>query len=202
MTEHRLFEAGTVPEWTTADWYRTRERAPHLEQPVHRQRLELAAEMVREVVHPFPTQIAPALPYVVDLGAGDGGLLALLAEGGYRGWGYDLQATNVAGAMERGVDVTYLDVVGQTHFVRWAPIAVCTEMLEHLVDPHDFVARIQSRYLVASSPVNETAGSHYAFHLWAWDLDGYRALLEQGGWTIEDQQITRDGLFQVIRGRR
>ena len=30
-TEWRLYEAGTVPEWTTEKWYAEVERAPHLE---------------------------------------------------------------------------------------------------------------------------------------------------------------------------
>lgn len=194
--EARLFDPADLPPWTTAAWYAERERAPHLEQGIHQGRLHLARDFIVQAWEPHGA--------VVDLGAGDGGLLQLLyADGavpGAQAWGYDLQQTNLLGAIERGVQVQYLDVVAHPELVNWAPIAVATEMIEHLVDPHAFVRSVRSEVLVASSPVNETAESYYAFHLWAWDMEGYAALLEQGGFTV-DRHEQVDG-FQVIRGRR
>lgn len=182
MKEWRLFEEGTVPEWTTPEWYAGRETAPHLEQEGHKQRLELTGKMVNEAVD-------MGAKSVCDLGAGDGGLLTLVRPGIAR-WGFDLQQTNVDAAETRGVTVSLLDVVGQP----WTPAdcMVATEFLEHLVDPHGMVRRIAAertvRFLVASSPYTETDESHYGYHTWAWDETGYRRLLEDHGWWVIRQE--------------
>ena len=195
MTEWQLFEQGTVPECTTPAWYEGRARAPHLEEGAHRDRLVLAADVVRDAVDRFGVQS------VVDLGCGDGGLLSLLQglsfERDVPMWGYDLQRSNVTPAvLERDVDVRYGDVVAGE--VEWGDLAVTTEMLEHLLDPHEFVRRIgaRSRVIVASSPFTETGTSHYEFHTWAWDMPGYRALIEQAGYHVERHETT--SMFQVL----
>lgn len=211
MGEWRLFEEGTVPEWTTPGWYAGRERAPHLEQELHRPRLmEAAAQAAAAAVeHGAKT--------LVDLGAGDGGLLQLLQREAptLDAWGYDLQQTNVDGAAQRGVTVYLGDVIEgveylgesedgtrQTMPTQWADMAVATEMLEHLVDPHGFVRTIAEhcRVLVASSPHTERPGAAYGFHTWAWDVDGYRALLQHGGFEVVRHETV--GMFQVITGVR
>lgn len=188
MAEWQLFPPGTIPEWTTPAWYADRERAPHLEQGLHQGRLRLTAAMVR-AANPAD---------VVDLGAGDGGLLSLIRD--IPAWGYDLQPTNLDGATERGVDVRYGDVVEGN--IDWAELAVATEMLEHLVDPHRFVRRIadHARWIVASSPWTETGQSAYEFHTWCWDQDGYRALLEQAGFRVRRHETV--DMFQVILGEQ
>jgi 2-polyprenyl-3-methyl-5-hydroxy-6-metoxy-1,4-benzoquinol methylase len=197
VTAWRLFEEGTTPPWTTAEWYAGRDRAPHVDEAVHRGRLDLAARMVRHAAHDL------GLSTVVDLGCGDGGLLWLLDKvwPPLDAWGYDLQQSNVTPAVaERGVDVRYGDVVSGE--VEWAEIAVATEMLEHLVDPHAFVRRIaeHSKVLVASSPHTERPGNAYEFHTWAFDLEGYHELLEQAGFEVVAHETT--GMFQVITGVR
>lgn len=190
MAEWQLFEPGTIPECTTPAWYLDRERAPHLEQASHRGRLRQTAELVREA-DPFE---------LVDLGAGDGGLLSLIRGDVSYAWGYDLCPANIVGAKARGVDVRLGDVVAGD--IEWAELAVATEMLEHLVDPHGFVQRIaeHSHWIVASSPWVETDVDHYEFHTWAWDTDGYCALIEQAGFEVARHK--RDGFFQVIMGVR
>lgn len=197
MPEWRLFPAGTIPEYTLPDWYAQRDRAPHLDEPAHRGRLELAAGMVRHAV----THVDPPTS-LVDLGCGDGGLLSLIADvPGITAWGYDLQPSNITPAVnERGVDARYGDVVKGR--IKWGEIAVATEMLEHLVDPHGYVRKIarHSRFLIASSPHTETDRDHYEFHTWAWDQDGYRNLLEQAGYVVDAHETT--GMFQVILGHQ
>ena len=188
-----VFEPGTVPEWTTAEWYASRDRAPHLEQDAHKARLAKTAEFVAVSAQRFDA------PTVVDLGAGDGGLLSLLPAD-LKAWGYDLQPSNVEGAGERGVDVRYGDILGDG--IEWARIAVATEVLEHLVDPAAFVRRVADHadVLVASSPAWENAESHYEFHTWAFDFDGYRELLEQGSFDVIRHEDA--GGFQVAMGVR
>jgi hypothetical protein len=187
--EWRLFPAGTVPEYTRPDWYAGRESAPHLEQVGHRDRLMQTAGFVAQAA--FSLRVDT----VVDLGAGDGGLLSLLGPS-LTAWGYDLTPANLEAAKERGVDVRYGDVVDGD--IEWGQVAVCTEMLEHLIDPHAFVRRIAGHVqaLVCSSPHDEWAGHAYEFHTWAWDLIGYRALLEQGGFKVLRQRKVHG--FQVV----
>jgi predicted RNA methylase len=175
VTEIRFFEEGIVPEWTTPQWYAGRETAPHLEQPGHRERLLRTAEIINE--------LNPAS--VVDLGAGDGGLLSLLTC--EEAWGYDLQQTNIEVARtQRNVDVSLVDVVSNPGCIDTAHLAVATEMLEHLIDPHGFVRWVYSwaDVFVASSPWNEVDGDHYEFHTWAWDMEGFRAMFEAAGYSV------------------
>ena len=201
--EYRLFEEGTTPYQSTADYHADRERAPHLEQGVHVGRLHLAAEMVHDAVHAV-RQRGELIPTVSDLGCGDGGLLSLLkGVPGLLSWGYDFAPANAAGWTERGVAAEALDVFGvDRESVRLGSIVVTTEVLEHLADPHGAVWWIgaKARFLVASSPWTETAESHDACHVWAWDMEGYRALLEQGGFTVVRHE--KVGQFQVILGER
>jgi hypothetical protein len=186
--EWRLFDEGTVPEFTQPGWYAERAHAPHLEEG-HRPRLEHAAAFIAQIA------LTRGLRSVVDLGAGDGGLLSLLGPA-FTAWGYDLVPENIRAAKERGVDVRYGDVINSD--VEWADIVVCTEMLEHLIDPHGFLRSIPRhvKALVCSSPWDERPGAAYAFHTWAWDLDGYRSLVEQAGFKVQRQRpVDR---FQVL----
>lgn len=199
--EVRFFEPGTVPEWSTTPWYEQRERAPHLEQDGHRGRLELAADFVREAVRDFDAAS------VSDMGAGDGGLLSLLAQPPFWApvvravatWGYDLMPANVEAAQsERGVDVRRADVLKDDGIV-YGDVCVLTEVLEHLIDPHGFLADCPSRIVVASSPDGETEESHYEFHLWGWDMAGFRAMFEAAGYEVVRHESIG---FQVLLGVR
>lgn len=201
--EARLFPEGTIPEHSTPAWYLSRDRAPHIDQDLHRGRIEAAADLVLKTLTELTIsakEAASALPYVVDLGAGDGGLLSLLDRAGVKGWGYDLQPTNIAGAKERGVDVRLGDAVDGE--IEWAPIVIATEMIEHLVSPDQFVQRIYEHadIVIASSPWTETAESHYEYHLWAFDHAGYADLFERNGFEVVDHLTV--GMFQVIRARK
>lgn len=189
MGEWRLFEAGTVPECTTADWYAGRDNAAHLEDAHHRPRLLASSRMVAQAAFSY------GLTTVVDVGAGDGGLLSLLGPR-LRGWGYDLAPAAVAAARRRGVDVRLADVLSGP--VEWGQIAVATEMLEHLVDPHGLVATIRGNCtaVVASSPFMERPGCHYEFHTWAWDMAGYAAMFRACGWRVVRHDPV--GPFQVL----
>lgn len=187
----QLFPAGTVPEHTTTSWYANRDRAPHLEQPGHRERLLITSRMVAAAADQS-FQDTGRIPLVVDLGCGDGGLLQLLRDTPVRcvAWGYDLQPSNVrAATAQRNVDVRYGDILGPD--VVWARIAVVTEVLEHLVDPHGFVREIakHSPVVVASSPAFESERNAYEFHTWSFDVPGYAELFTQAGYTIREHRI-------------
>lgn len=193
MTEHKLFE-GAVPYVSTFAFHEDRERAPHLEQAWHRPRLLRALDFTRQALEQVGQDAT-----VSDLGCGDGGLLSLLKD--VTSWGYDFAPANVAGWADRGVTATALDVFGDDwDDVRLGHVAVMTEVLEHLADPHGVLARLHRpggpRYLVCSSPWNENQNSHCAEHAWAWDLDGYAKLIQDAGWTIDRHEPV--GLFQVV----
>lgn len=193
MTEHKLFE-GDTPYVSTAEFHADRERAPHLEQEWHRPRLERAAEFVRQALQ------WPDCWTVSDLGCGDGGLLSLvknLSEAVV--WGYDFCPANAAGWRDRGVTAFAADVFGEnSDTVVYGDVVVMTEVLEHLADPHGVLRRMRgrSRALVCSSPWNENPNNHSPEHAWAWDLEGYAAMIQAAGWTIDRHE--QAGLFQVV----
>jgi hypothetical protein len=193
MAEYRLFE-GAVPYVSTAEFHKDRERAPHLEQAGHQERLHLAAEFVQDALS------RPDAFTVSDLGCGDGGLLSLI-----KGipdtisWGYDFCPANAAGWAEREVHAEQRDVFrGGWEGAVIGDVVAMTETLEHLADPHGVLARLRDRakYLVCSSPWNENPSQHDACHAWAWDLEGYASMIESAGWAIEQHQ--QAGLFQVV----
>jgi 2-polyprenyl-3-methyl-5-hydroxy-6-metoxy-1,4-benzoquinol methylase len=204
VAEYRLFD-GDVPYVSTAAFHRDRERAPHLEQPAHQGRLARAREFIIDALQGYAAR-KPGTEDVTlsDLGCGDGGLLQTLRGiVGLTAWGYDFQPSNAAGWVERGVHAERADVFGEDReLIDLGDIAVTTEVLEHLADPHGAVRWIgqHSRYLVASSPWNEHPGSHDKCHAWAWDQDGYLALLAQGGFTVLRHETV--GQFQIILGEQ
>lgn len=194
MTEWRL-SADEVPFVSTFEFHADRDRAAHLEDPLHRPRLERAAEFVREAVKLGARS-------ATDLGCGDGGLLSLI-EDDITARGYDFCPANSAGWVERGVSAEFADVFGEDRDrIVFGDLTVVTEVLEHLADPHGAVRWIgqRSRYIVASSPWTETAHAHDECHAWAFDPFGYKSLIEQGGFTVVRHETV--GCFQVILGSK
>jgi hypothetical protein len=195
--EWQLVPEGTVPEWTTAAWYATVENSMMADGPVHGPRVRAAAVMVNEAARRVGART------VVDLGAGDGGLLQLLTlPAGCTAWGYDLQPSHVDHAKVRGVEVHLVDILTDPDAVDWGPaprVVVATETLEHLLDPRALLRAIPAgSTLVASSPYTETDQDHYEYHCWAWDLEGYRDLMRACGWARIVEHVTVEPIFQVL----
>lgn len=196
MTEWRLFD-GDVPYVSTPEFHRDRERARHLAQPEHRDRLLAAARMIRKAAGPLGT--------FSDLGCGDGGLLSLVQDAFHKAWGYDFTPANVQGCKERGVDAAYLDVFGRDRDnVLLGSVVALTEVLEHLADPHGVLKWIHGSTsagtLVCSSPWNENADAHDECHAWAWDSDGYVTMIADAGWRVVEQEHV--GRFQLVRAQK
>ena len=190
--EWKLFE-GDHSEFVTPEWYEGRVAAHHLEEDSHKERLHVAASLVN-------TAIGMGAKTVVDLGCGDGGLLQLLKNFGVKSWGYDLMQSNIDYAVQvRNVDARYTDF--NSDDIEYGDVAIMTEVLEHMIDPHKVVRELPSKFLIASSPYNETDVSHYEFHLWAWDKAGYDALLAQGGYRIVNKLYVTNW-SQVVLGVR
>lgn len=155
-------------------YHEGRDRAPHWEQEGHHGRMAKALEFIR----------LTGQGQIVDLGCGDGGLLAQL--GDLDAWGYDFTPANIAGCLERGVRAWNLDVFANLDKVRWAPVVVLTEVLEHVDSPRTVLRKAakHSRFIVASSPNGETKGNHLDCHQWGWDMPGYADMFEQCGWRV------------------
>lgn len=199
MSEWKLFE-GDVPHVSSREFHADRERAPHLEQAFHKERLHLAADMVRQAVEAVGSEGVR----ISDLGCGDGGLLSLVQDlpEVEEAWGYDFCPANEMGWHERGVQASAVDVFGgNPDLVQMGHVVVMTEVLEHLADPGWALrwARQEARWLVCSSPWNENAGTHSPEHAWAWDLEGYAGLVAAAGWEIVRHE--QAGLFQVVLAR-
>lgn len=175
--EWKLFDDSSYV--STADFHKDREAVAHIEQPAHIPRMEKTVEIVN---HMFDEGLINS---ATDLGAGDGGMLALINRPDVT-WGYDFQPANIVKAAERGVNVMYANFVDDD--VRIGDLAICTEVIEHLEDPHGFLARLapQVRWLVCSSPQNETIDWHAAEHAWAWDKEGYVTMLTNAGFYVSN----------------
>lgn len=199
MTAWKLFDGDTA-HVSTAAFHHDRERAPHLEQPWQRPRMDKAAGFVRIAAGAYARETISSAT-VSDLGCGDGGLLSLIQDDLHVGaaWGYDFQPSNVAGWAERGVKADSYDVFGaDRERVQFGTITVVTEVLEHLTNPAAALLWIgeHTRFLVASSPWIETADNHDPCHAWAFDPPGYAALITGAGFTVLLHEPV--GAFQVV----
>lgn len=201
MTEWRIYKNNTVPPVSTFEFHAERERAPHLEQGWHRVRLLRAADLIREAAAMLPGPVG-----VSDLGCGDGGLLSVIHHDlNLDCWGYDFQPSNQDGWAERGVQAEALDVFnGGQDKACVGDIAVVTEVLEHIADPHGALRWIaqHAQFLVASSPALENDVHHDECHAWAWDVDGYRQLVEDAGFEVLVHELIVNGTTQILLARR
>jgi 2-polyprenyl-3-methyl-5-hydroxy-6-metoxy-1,4-benzoquinol methylase len=188
-----------VPLVSTYEWHKDRDAAPHLEQIPHQARLN----QTRKYIEMAEDQLG--IKSVVDLGCGDGGLLSTLkniyinsleSNGAIKAWGYDFMPKNIDYAVNvRQVDARFGNFLEEE--VDYGDLAVCTEVIEHLAKPHEFLAKLSTKvkYLVCSSPNDENDTYHYEGHCFAWDEEGYQNLLTNNGWKILD--YTSMSPFQV-----
>lgn len=204
--EWKLFD-GDVPHVSTFAYHEHRERAPHAEQPHHKGRMQTALDFVSELVSQDGIS-------VVDLGCGDGGFLQMVLDL----WpeadvcGFDFAPANAAGWEERGLagrckildvfpappgPVLHPDAEGAAFR---ADVTVLTEVLEHIARPHEVLREIKSRYVVASSPWDETKKRHDVSHAWAWSTAGYAQMFEDAGYDIRAHR--QAGFSQVILAKR
>jgi len=208
VSEWRLFEAGTVPGCSTPRFFEVHPWVPPEAQAGHAERTAMVREMVSDIVRG-----EPGLLTLSDLGCGDGRFLASLKGLGLRVWGYDAGRENVQKAAEVGLDVQHRDIL--RHPLVYGSLVTCCEVVEHLHDPHGFLSglRMHADRIILSSPSAEDDQWHYADHTWAWDLEGYAALVSGSGWEVVEQRecdggvnhhfgVERPQRFQAIYARR
>jgi SAM-dependent methyltransferase len=202
VTEWRLFEKGTIPYFSTDEFFATHPWIEPAHQIGHAERMEMVADAFRDLIS------NAHVTSVLDLGCGDGSLLRMIRENvapGAKLRGITRSPDDAMHALAYGLDVEVGNFL--TSVIQWEEVTIMTEVLEHLYDPHGFLARIESKYLIASSPSAETSDWHYEHHTWAWDLVGYLDLIEDAGWHILDQRECSSaasydhgtGLFQPLR---
>lgn len=191
--EYKLFH-GDVAPFTDYDFYRDREAAHHMEQGGHTERLLKALDFAIIARDEYGCKTFS------DLGCGDGGWVQAATRAGLKAWGYDMQPSNVEHAQNfRNVDVRLTNFENDPSII-YGDCIVITEVLEHVTDPHGLLRDLPSKVLIASSPFHETNDAHYEFHNWAWDEEGYAALLRQAGYEVVKHENV--WLNQVILGVR
>lgn len=188
--EWKLFQ-GEFSEYASPEWYQDREAAHHLEEDGHKERIEKTLYFIKSAIKLGGNT-------VVDLGCGDGGLLSLLKDRNIKSWGYDLCPSNIAYATkERNVDARYTNFQ-KNSIIEYADIGVLTEVLEHLETPHQVLKDLPVKFLIASSPYNENDKKHYKFHLWAWDIEGYKNMIQSTGYKILKHDLVSDWCQVVL----
>lgn len=201
MTEWRLFDEGTVPEFTTEAFFEAHPWIEPAHQIGHAERTQMVVEVIDDMCE------FELVDSFLDLGCGDGSLLRMIREmrPNVKLRGITASFDDVMHATAYGLDVVQGNFLTDTF--GWEQVTIMTEVLEHLYDPRGFLNRIGSEFLVASSPSAETDLWHYEHHAWAWDIDGYVQLLEETGWRVRagrectsaDVYDHGTGLFQPLR---
>jgi hypothetical protein len=176
MTEWRLFPEGTIPDFTTVEFFEKHPWIAPAHQMGHRERTAMVATLIREFIADHP------VGSISDLGCGDGSLLASISDLPLSAWGYDAGKANVDQARSHGLDVRHANLMSPG--LEYGELITASEVVEHLVDPHGFIAGLPGRALILSSPSAEDGDWHYEHHSWAWDMEGYAALVTGAGWTI------------------
>lgn len=186
MARYQLFENGK-PHSHDAAFYEPLEVADHINQVHggHRFRLFKTLEQLQQLIKPEDT--------ICDFGCGNGGLIREIQKVVPNPiWGYDLLPANVEDAHQKGNSgvIHYCDfIVDPDNIVKYPTIAICTEVLEHLVDPDGFLIKLREngvRTLLASSPFYETPTYHAPGHLWVFTEDSYKDMFTQAGWNVVD----------------
>ena len=156
----------------------------------HRDRFADSADLVRRALSLGASTWA-------DYGCGTGGLLSMV-DGFTAKWGVDFWEGAADAARQRGLDIRVADI--ENAELDYADLATATELLEHIDDPHRFLARVPCRWFAASVPFHETADGSDPAHVWVWDPDGFRALVEGAGLAVLSH--TWRGLGQHILAER
>jgi len=171
------------PHSHDAEWYKDREVADHINQEGHRPRLMQVLDFLTQILEQHPKMS------ICDFGCGNAGLIREIeARVPNQIWGYDLCPANVEDAVAKGNkdNVFYKDFIIDSD-IAYPEIAICTEVLEHLVDPDTFIKKLLDngvKYVIASSPDYETPSYHAPFHLWVFNGDSYMDMFIDAGWDV------------------
>ena len=185
------------PHSHDAEWYKHRQAVDHINQFQHRPRLLNAHFLVDEILK------SEQIESLADFGCGNGGLMREIqsANPDLKIWGYDLCPANVEEAKGRGSDVELVDFVLESD-LKYPQLVVCTEVLEHLVDPDAFLKKLLDngvRYVIASSPNYETPTDHEEYHLWVFQGNSYADMFSEIGYEVIKHEKS---VFQFVVAKR
>ncbi len=186
MSEWRLFPEGTVPDFTTPEFFAAHGWVPPLHQIGHAERMAMTAGVINDLLGNTVGEITK----VYDLGCGDGSLLDLISpRNNVEFYGVDACVASVDIAHEKGYgDFVSIGDIRSTCTLG-IDLVVASEVIEHMLDPHGFVAELESDYAVFTSPAHEDADWHYGHHAWAWDMEGYADMIQQADWGILRHEV-------------
>lgn len=189
MAEWRLFDAGKIPEYTQPQFFAMHGYVDPNQQTGNPQRLAMTARLILEVAELYRAQS------FCDLGCNDGGLIRRVQHQFTHAWGYDMGDDPLEVGQRRGLDVRKGNIL--SYDLQYGDLTACSEVIEHLLDPHSFIRDLPVKLAVFSSPWRETPGEHYMHHAWAWDVAGYREMFQKNGWYVL-KQVTCFAGFQAI----
>lgn len=171
------------PKFHDTEFYKTRKLAPHIDERRSNLRIEISAALASHLIKFY------SISNVFDLGCGDGGLISLLAMKfpKIEFIGYDLQPSNIEHAQKRFKDLGNAKVIlndcTKIDFPR-ADLTCMTEVLEHLVEPEKMLEKINSPFLIVSTPIGESSPKLDITHLWGWDREDCLKMFLDTGWKV------------------
>ena len=136
-----------------------------------------------EILHArmSPSLVMGTLRTVADLSCGDGAIINSFKS-------YVPKIKLIKGDF---VPDASLDVVGRIedtiHTIEPVDLFILTETIEHLEYPVSFLAELRkkTRWLFLTTPTGEVPGHGNPEHIWSWDLDDMRTMLNDAGFTGE-----------------
>lgn len=181
------------PHSHDALWYLERESADHINQVGHRHRLLQVQEYLLGLIQNNSEYT------ICDFGCGNGGLIREIEKKvSNKIWGYDLCPANIEDAQKKGSEnIFYKDFINDED-IKYSDIVICTEVLEHLVNPDEFLKKLLKnnvKKIIASSPNYETPKSHEPYHLWVFNGESYKEMFVNAGWNVT---LHNKDVFQYI----
>ena len=220
--EWKLFDPENPPQVADTEFLRKQPWMRLEAQPGFAQRMQMVGHLVDEVFRWAGSYVYS----VTDLGCGDGAMLRFLhttrrIPKNTSVKGYDLGASDIEHATQLGPDeyrFYIADISAELGVVQLGALNIMTEVLEHMVSPHKFLADLRNSimstsmkqaFLLATSPSLETGEWHNDIHLWAWDQQGYQKMFRDAGWDLVRAEnvaggtntfngVTRDQAFQGL----
>jgi methionine biosynthesis protein MetW len=153
---------------------------------------------------------------VLDVGCGDGSLLAYLREAkSIVPHGIDVSAVSCEQARRKGIEVTEADVSRDEVLIPKADYIILSEVLEHLPNPEPLLARLRDRFnrrllidIPNSGAMNDRLRLlfgrfpkqwvfHPAEHLRFWTIKDFVFLSRQLGYQVDRYYGIYDPYFQL-----
>jgi len=142
------------------------------------------------------------LQRIVDYGCGTGGLLRFLKHNlpDRTYLGYDLVADNVRFCKDNGISAEQKDITHENLY--YGDLAIITEVLEHLLDPREFLNKIpKGTWLIATVPCNESGDRHDPSHIQVWEGDSFVKMISDCGFIIHHYDKAFISQFVVAKKR-